>query len=60
MDMRLSLAVPAVIAAFVLLQPAALVRAQDPQSPGAAAFFDDTRLQTIALTVNPRDWSEPR
>ena len=56
--MRLCPIVRASIAAFVLIQPAASAWAQAPVPPGAAAFFDDSQLHTIALTVNPRDWSQ--
>jgi len=56
--MRLSFVVSSLLAAFALLQPAASAWAQDPVPPGAAAFFDDSQLHTIELTVNPRDWSD--
>ena len=56
--MRLCPIVRAWIAAFVLIQPSASAWAQAPVPPGAAAFFDDSQLHTIALTVNPRDWSQ--
>ena len=52
--MPLPRSVTAWMAAFVLTYPAASARAQDP----AAAFFDDSQLHTITLTVNPRDWSD--
>jgi len=55
---RLTPIVRAWVAVIVLIQPAASAWAQDPVPPGAAAFFDESQLHTIALTVNPRDWSE--
>jgi spore coat protein H len=56
--MRASLFVQTLIAAFSLLQPAAFAWAQAPVPPSAVALFDDAQLQTITLTINPRDWAD--
>jgi spore coat protein CotH len=42
----------------MLLASAAEAQAQRPPGSEAAALFDDTQLQDITLTVNPRDWAE--
>ena len=60
--MRPSTHVVALIAAVVLLQHAAIVRAQGTPAPGTVPpgvgdLFDARQLQTIRLVINPRDWA---
>jgi len=50
-------AVIVLIAAIVMLQHAAPVRAQGAVAPSAGDFFDGGQLQTIRLVINPRDWA---
>lgn len=56
--MRVASVARALIAAVALLQPAVPAWAQLPAATDAAALFDDGRLHTIELIVNPRDWHD--